>query len=151
MKLLIKFPATKIRTLIASLVKPNKGTSKSKTKIFQCYNDPSDENERENYEGIRRSCKHCDSESGINSSESSFRSSKSRRGGGGGRVVEIDLGALNLRGIFNMARKDSSKRTSNWSTSASPLHEGFSLHSTSNDNSIQAAIAYCKTSSDFSF
>ncbi|KAK4268363.1 hypothetical protein QN277_025031 [Acacia crassicarpa] len=90
--------------------------------------------------------------------EGSFRSTK--RSSWNRSVVEIDMGAL--KGMFSavgIAQKgnSSNKRKSCSTVSSfdnSPIHEGFSITCTT-DNSIQAAIAYCKTSfgqtSDFSF
>ncbi|KAI9108084.1 hypothetical protein K1719_020957 [Acacia pycnantha] len=92
------------------------------------------------------------------SNEGSFRSTK--RSSWNRSVVEIDLGAF--KGMFSavgIAQKgnSSNKRKSSSTVSScdnSPIHEGFSITCTT-DNSIQAAIAYCKTSfgqtSDFSF
>ncbi|WJX82375.1 hypothetical protein P8452_65143 [Trifolium repens] len=69
------------------------------------------------------------------------------------KKMEIDLGAF--KGVFNaiggMSRRRSKRRTvTSSSSNNSPIHEGYSK-----DNSIQAAIAYCKSSfgqtSDFTF
>ncbi|GAU45999.1 hypothetical protein TSUD_187430 [Trifolium subterraneum] len=68
-------------------------------------------------------------------------------------MMEIDFGAF--KGVFNaiggMNRRRSKRRTdASSSCDNSPIHEGYSK-----DNSIQAAIAYCKSSfgqtSDFTF
>ncbi|KAK7294919.1 hypothetical protein RJT34_17818 [Clitoria ternatea] len=77
------------------------------------------------------------------------------------RVMEMDLGAV--RGIFNamgmmsIARKSSTSKREAGSSSCNttPIHEGSISLCSSSENSIQAAIAYCKSSlgqtSDFSF
>ncbi|KAJ1407194.1 Cytochrome P450 [Sesbania bispinosa] len=160
MKLLIKFRGIKIGALLASLIKPrqpcqaNNGHSssnKSKT-FFQCYQkglvNPSNGRYTSKRDQGMRS-KNFEDDSIC----ASFRSSKKSN-----RVMEMDLGAL--RGIFNaigmsIAQKGSrsKRRTGSSSCNTSPIHEGFSL--CSNENSIQAAIAYCKSSfgqtSDFTF
>ncbi|KAK7340094.1 hypothetical protein VNO77_20788 [Canavalia gladiata] len=166
MKMLIKMKGIKIGAVLASLVKPlqpcqvnnigNKSGKKYKT-FFQCYqkewmNNPS--NGRCNRKSMdqRRRSKHWDLED--DSICGSFRSNKKSN-----RVMEMDLGSL--RGIFSamgmsIAHKSSmSKRgTMSSSCNSTPIHEGFSLCNSS-DNSIQAAIAHCKSSlgqtSDFSF
>ncbi|CAK8542195.1 unnamed protein product [Lathyrus sativus] len=121
-KLMIKFRRIKIRSFIASLMKPAQnfqtGSSKKSITFFQCYEE--------------------------DSISASLRKSRRR--------MDMDLGAF--KGVFNaigMSRRRS-KRRSDASTScnSTPTHEGFSK-----DNSIQGAIAYCKSSfgqtSDFTF
>ncbi|XP_028776321.1 uncharacterized protein LOC114733077 [Neltuma alba] len=178
MNMLIKFRGIKLSTLISSLMKlprppcqdhnndNNKGhTRKYCRTILQCYHqknmvvNPSSSGSQENRSSKRLSKPNWDlnNNNNNNSNEGSFRSS--RRSSWNRSVVEIDLGAL--KGMFSavgIAQKSrsSSKRKSCSNVSScdnSPIHEGFSF--TCTDNSIQAAIAYCKTSSgqtsDFSF
>lgn len=60
------------------------------------------------------------------------------------KLMEMDLGAL--RGVFSRSKR---RKTASTSCDNSPIHDGFSK-----DNSIQAAIAYCKSSfgqTDFTF
>lgn len=122
-KLMMKIRCIKIRSFIASLIKPTQNTQTNSTKksitFFQCYEE--------------------------DSISASLRKSK--------KMMDMDLGAF--KGVFNaigMSRRRSKRRTEDASTScnSTPTHEGFSK-----DNSIQGAIAYCKSSfgqnSDFTF
>lgn len=122
MKLMIKFRRIKIRSFIASLMKPTqnfqRNSSKKSIAFFQCYEE--------------------------DSISVSLRKSR--------KLMDMDLGAF--KGVFNaigMSRRGSKRRTdASTSCNSTPTHEGFSK-----DNSIQGAIAYCKSSfgqtSDFTF
>jgi hypothetical protein len=137
MTLLIKFRGIKIRSLFTSLIKPRQNcqtnnSSKKPLTFFQCY-----QKELVNASNGRNS-------NHWNLEDASLRKSKK---------MEIDLGAF--KGVFNaiggMSRRRSKRRTvTSSSSNNSPIHEGYSK-----DNSIQAAIAYCKSSfgqtSDFTF
>ncbi|XP_045797028.1 uncharacterized protein LOC123891224 [Trifolium pratense] len=139
MTLLIKFRGIKIRSLFASLIKPiqnckSNNSSKKSITFFQCY-----QKEMVNA-SIGRDSKHWNLED-----TTSLRKSK--------KMMEMDFGAF--KGVFNgiggMSRRRSKRRTdASSSCNNSPIHEGYSK-----DNSIQAAIAYCKSSfgqtSDFTF
>lgn len=181
MKMLIKFRGIKLSTVISSLLKPpscqdhNNNNNKGRTRkycrtILQCYHQKnmvvnpsvsSSQDDKLSASSKRLSKSVWDFNNNINnisSNEGSFRSS--RRSSWNKSVVEIDLGAL--KGIFSSVgtsqKGNSSNKRKSCSTMSScdnsPIHEGFSITRTS-DNSIQAAIAYCKTSfgqtSDFSF
>ncbi|KAI4353598.1 hypothetical protein L6164_002535 [Bauhinia variegata] len=138
MKLLIKFPTSKIRKLLASLLKPNTKSSEKTKTIIQCY-----------CYDKRRMVKN-PSPHGHGTARSSRSSSK---------VLEIDLGAI--RGLFSAVGLPSISKRTSWSTSSScgpsPLHQAYAYAYTYPDDSIQSAVAYCKTSlrqtcqSDFSF
>ena len=131
MKLLIKFRGIKIKSLFASLIKPKQTSYSSKKSLtfFQCY-----QKELVNPSNGRNS-KHWNfgEEDGMCGS---LRKSK--------KLMEMDLGAL--RGVFSRSKR---RKTASTSCDNSPIHDGFSK-----DNSIQAAIAYCKSSfgqTDFTF
>lgn len=131
MKLLIKFRGIKIKSLFSSLIKPRQTNYSSKKSItfFQCY-----QKELINPSNGRNS-KHWNL--GVDDSMcASLRKSK--------KFMEMDLGAL--RGVFSRSKR---RKTASTSCDNSPIHDGFSK-----DNSIQAAIAYCKSSfgqTDFTF
>ncbi|AES79882.1 hypothetical protein MtrunA17_Chr7g0245361 [Medicago truncatula] len=131
MKLLIKFRGIKIKSLFASLIKPRQTNYSSKKSItfFRCYQkelvNPSNGRNSKNWNFGE-----------DDSMSASLRKSK--------KLMEMDLGAL--RGVFSRSKR---RKTASTSCDNSPIHDGFSK-----DNSIQAAIAYCKSSfgqTDFTF
>ncbi|KAH7521220.1 hypothetical protein FEM48_Zijuj07G0010100 [Ziziphus jujuba var. spinosa] len=171
--LFIKLRGIKIGTLISFIVKPRRvgvaeavppqGTSNNK-KIS-----------RETVEYCRRLIKPLALDKWLlqrnkdQTTSSSIKSSHDQVGEKSNRVLEINMGAV--RGVLEAmsitinGRKDRKARSCPSSIMSSPLHEGVPsdqycyYKSYSRENSIQSAIAHCKTSfarttsssDDFSF
>lgn len=166
MKILIKFRGIRLPTLISSLVKPprppcqdtiiSKGNSRKyyRNNILPCYHHHHHHQKKSKNMVINNNPSSSQEEEATGRNAGSFRSNTSRRSSWNRSVVEIDLSAL--KGMFSSIGTNKRKSCSTVSSCHnSPIHEGFSFTCSSSDNSIQAAIAYCKTSfgqtSDFSF
>ncbi|KAH7518487.1 hypothetical protein FEM48_Zijuj09G0176600 [Ziziphus jujuba var. spinosa] len=178
MKLFIKLRGIKIASIVkprrvgVAAVVPPQGTPDNNNNINIGYNIYNKKTSCETVDYNRRLIKPLDKRllqrNKDQMTSSRIKSSRDQVGEKSSRVLEMNMGAvrgaLEAMGIAINGRKDRKTRSCPSSIKSSPLHEGVPsdqycyYKSYSRENSIQSAIAHCKTSfarstlsDDFSF